>query len=176
MLAFCDSYKCRAGNVRTSTGRDELPNLALRHDDGVFRKIVEQLKARVIAVSYALLGDQQEADIAAQKTFVHLYRAAGRLDPPVDLDGLAYRLAIEQCFDRLKRYRKPPPHSGSGRRERLLRVLSALPDLERALIVLREVAQQSVEGIATIMQMDPAVVRHQLFLVRQKLRNFSTAA
>jgi len=44
-----------------------------------------------------------------------------------------------------------------------------LPERERALLVLREVADQPVEDIAKIMSMDQSAVRKQLFSARQRL-------
>jgi DNA-directed RNA polymerase specialized sigma24 family protein len=51
----------------------------------------------------------------------------------------------------------------------LLRALAVVPDKERALLVLREIAAQPVEGIAEIMHMDSATVRRKLVGARRRL-------
>ena len=158
-------------------------------DDPIaFRKVVEQLKGRVFSVSYALLGNSSEADVTAQKVFVRLYHTTGRDTQQRDLIRYAYRLAIEQSLVELRmrrlrmlfKWRTEPTASPDPKglptaeenRERLLvvRGLSMLPYRERALLVLKEVADQTVEQIANIMCLDQDTVRRRLFAARKNLQ------
>lgn len=52
----------------------------------------------------------------------------------------------------------------------IVRALSKLPEKERALLVLKEVVDQTVEEIADIMDLEPAAVRRRLSAARQKFR------
>jgi RNA polymerase sigma-70 factor (ECF subfamily) len=164
------------------------------NDRIAFREVVEQLKNKVYSVSYALLGNASEADVAAQKIFVRLYHAAGRVGRQRDLMKCAYRFAIDQCMVELRRRRIrklfgwlvgptsiPDPNAlakTDENRERILvvRSLSMLSDKERALLVLKEIADQTVEEIADIMHLEPATVRRRLYDARQRFRISVAAA
>ena len=153
----------------------------------VFRQLVEKLQSRVFCVAYALLGDLQESDEAAQKVFVTMYRKPRRVDRERGYVTWAYELAVAQCLKALwtRRLRQSfswlightstpkaadtPTSSRTNQRVPLLRALSAVPDKERALLVLKEVGEQSVEDIATIMHMESSTVRRRLFDARKKL-------
>lgn len=175
---------CRPGTDDPDSREARLLRRVQAHDRIAFREVVEQLKTKVFSVSYALLGDASEADVAAQKVFVRLYWTAGRVAQQHDLTQYVYRLAIDRCLVELRMRRlrrlfglvtRPTAISNGtvdGNRERIpaVRALSMLPDKERALLVLKEVADQSVEEIADIMLLDPAVVRRRLFSARQKFR------
>jgi RNA polymerase sigma-70 factor (ECF subfamily) len=158
-----------------------------------FRELVDKLQSRVFSVSYALLGDPQEADEAAQSVFVTIYRKARWIDKDGDYLKWVYQLAIDQCFSalRTRRLRKSfrwlvgnrsnttqlTDLTGRNRQGPLLRALALIPDKERALLVLREVADQPVEDIAEIMHMDSQAVRRQLFVARRRLQaSLSSAA
>lgn len=181
-----------AGCCAATRGSDDgdLPVLkSVQVDDQIdFREVVEQLHSRVVSVCYALLGNASEADVVAEKVFVRLYRAVRPGARRRDLLKCAYRLAIDQClverrmwhvrklFRWLTRSMPIPdrnrwPAAGESR-DRLLAVwcLSMLPERQRALLVLKEVAGEPVEQIAAIMKMDSGAVRAHLFSARQKLR------
>ena len=185
MKAFCEFAGCcrQAGDP---SSREEQPVRSVQTQGHlVFRQLVEKLQSRVFRVAYALLGDLQEADEAAQKVFVTMYRKPRRLGQERGYVTWAYELAVAQCLKALwiRRLRQVfiwlPGHTStptatltsSGRNQRVpfLRALSAVPDKERALLVLREVGEQSVEDIATIMHMDSPTVRRRLFDARKKL-------
>lgn len=179
----CGSAECARDGDSREVQLVKQPHLL---DEVAFREIVEQLKSKIFSLSYALLGNASDADVAAQKVFVRLYRNVGPVGPQHNLIKFAYRLAIHQCCVelRLRRLRKffglvTRPASTSDpnglpdkNRGRILvfQALSMLPDRERVLLVLREVADQTVEEIADIMQLDPATVRRRLFAARQRLR------
>ena len=175
--------------TRDSDDGDQPVLKSVQVDDQIdFREVVEQLHSRVISVCYALLGNASEADAVAQKVFVRLYRTVRPGARRRDLLKCAYRLAIDQCLVelRMRHVRKlfrwltrsmPIPNrnrwpAADESRDRLLAVwcLSILPERQRALLVLKEVAGEPVEQIAAIMNMDSGAVRAHLFSGRQKLR------
>lgn len=174
--------------TRDSDGGD-LPLLKCvqAQDQIAFREIVERLQSKIFSVSYALLGSAPEADAVAQNVFVRLYRTVRPVARWQDIPQYAYRLAIDQCLVELRRRRvrklfawltrsapipernRLPATDESRGRILALHYLAMLPKRERALLVLREVADQPVEDIAKIMSMDPGAVRKHLFSARQRL-------
>lgn len=186
MKALCEfaKYGGSAGNPANREGR--LSRNVQTPDGLAFRELVDKLQNKVFSVSYALLGDPQEADEAAQSVFVTIYRKARWIDQEGDYLKWVYRLAIDQCFSalRTRRLRKSfawlvgqrssirqvTDLTVRNRQGLMPRALSLIPDKERALLVLREVANQPVEDIAEIMHMDSQAVRRQLFVARKRLQ------
>lgn len=181
------------GSPNSDGDNASLAGCAGSQDLTAFQDIVERLQGKIFSVSYALLGSFPEADVTAQKVFVRLYRTP-RCAERQDIIQYAYRLAVDQCRIelRVRRVRRFFAWSTSSApvpdrcrfaathecRERglALRYLAMLPRKERALLVLREVAGQSVEGIAQIMNMKPGAVRKHLFSARQRLLRIIPAA
>ena len=183
MKALCEFAKYGG----SASNRDaQLSRNVQAPDRLAFRELVEKFQSKVFSVSYALLGDEQEADEAAQSVFVTIYRKAQWIDHEGDYLKLVYQLAIDRCFSalRTRRLRKSfawlfghrsnttqvTDLTGRNRQAPLLRALSLIPDKERALLVLREVANQSVEDIAEIMHMESLAVRRHLFDARRRLQ------
>lgn len=187
MKRLCRLAQCCAGTGDPGIRDAHTLKQVQTHEHIVFHDVVEQLKGRVFSVSYALLADASQADVAAQKVFARLYHTGAYVAQQHDLVKYIYRLVIDQCFVELRMRRLRKLFSCLSRaksipdlariktdtnRERTLvvRGLSKLPDVERALLVLKEVADQSVEEIAEIMCLAPPVVRRRLFAARQSFR------
>lgn len=80
MKALCEFADCCAGTGGAANRQLRLLKRVQAHDHMSFREFVEQLQSKLFSVSYALLGNSTEADVAAQKVFVRLYRATRRVD------------------------------------------------------------------------------------------------
>lgn len=179
--------ECCAATRDSDGGDVPLLKRVQAQDQIAFREIVERLQSKILSVSFALLGSAPEADAVAQRVFVCLYRTVRHVARQQDLTQYTYRLAIDQCLVELRRRRvrklfawltrsasipdrsRLPATDESRGRILALHYLAMLPERERALLVLREVADQPVEDIAKIMSMDPAAVRKRLFSARQRL-------
>ena len=185
MKGLCESAECCPGARNPNAGRKWLT--PVRGPDGrAFRELVEKQQSKVSSLTYALLGDAKQADEAAQKVFVTIHRKR-YIDQQRDDIRWVYQLAVDQCLATLRTRRlrkffmglkgrlsswKPTELTGStveSHQDLLLRALSRVTDKERALLVLREVADQPVEDIAAIMRMDRSAVLRRLFLARQRL-------
>ena len=193
MKGLCESAECCSGARNPNAGQRWLTRVRAP-DRRAFQELVEKLQSKVFSLAYALLGDAQQADEAAQKVFVTIHRKH-YVDRQRDDIRWVYQLAVDQCLDalrtrRLRKFfvgligrlssRKPTELAGSiveSHQDLLLRALSMVPAKERALLVLREVADQPVEEIAAIMHMDLPAVRRQLFVARRRLQaSLSSAA
>lgn len=188
MKPLCRLAACCAGIDDPDSWDVQVLKQVQVHDPIAFHEVVEQLKSKVFSVSYALLGNASEADVAAQKVFVKMYHTVGCVPQQHDLVKYAYRLAIDQCCVelRLRHLRKlfgwltggrsmsdpnGMPATDEKRVQTLVfRGLSKLPEKERALLVLKEVVDQTVEEIADIMDLEPAAVRRRLSAARQRFR------
>lgn len=156
-------------------------------DSAAFREFVERLYGKVFSLCYALLGNAAEAEAATERVFARLYREGGPFASEGDQIQHLHRIAVDQYFAdwRLRLERKllawfkktasPPGRSrcpatdANGKQAFALHCLSALPERQRVLLVLREVAAQPVEDIAKIMHMEPGAVREGLFSARKRV-------
>ncbi len=139
----------------------------LPEDTRAFQALVGQLKARVYATAYRLMGSRQDAEDQAQEVFVKVYRGIQDLDDPATVTTWIYRLTVNTCFDALrKRGRSPsttataPPSADPNvatpeeialRRELrdcLEDVLQRLDPGERGVLVLRDVEERPYQEIA----------------------------
>jgi len=122
-------------------------------DPAAVRALVARKLPRLLALAQRMLGDAAEAEDVAQETFVRAWRQAAAWKPGgARFDTWMHRVALNLCYDRLRRRREiatdqppeqrdegPGPDRGlqaadTGRR--VGRALQALPDRQREAIVL----------------------------------------
>jgi RNA polymerase sigma-70 factor, ECF subfamily len=139
----------------------------LPEDTRAFQALVGQLKGRVYATAYRLMGSREDAEDQAQEVFVKVYRGIQDLDDPATVIAWIYRLTVNTCFDALRKRGRfpdttaatPPtadrdeepqyadpnvatPEETALRRELrdcLEDVLQLLDPVERSVLVLRDV-------------------------------------
>ncbi len=193
MKALCGSALCCLGARKSNHWEQSAMRVPVT-DRPAFRELVERLQSKVFFLSYALLGNVQQADEAAQKIFATVHRKHCVKREGDDLRWI-YQLTVDQCLNtlrtrRLRKFFAELMRSPSGpqanelaestvesHQDLLVRALSNVPDRERALLALREVADQPIEDIAVIMRMDSSAVRRRLFVARRRfLASWSLAA
>ncbi len=152
-----------------------------------FAEWVAQHYAAVYRRCYYLLGDADEADDAAQETFLRAYRARGRYDPTRAVRPWLLTIATRYCLDRLRgraRHRtarwedapqadpQPGPEGALLTAEDAAAVRDAvahLPPLERTLVVLHYWEELPYEAIAAQTGLSVAAVKSRLYRARQRL-------
>ena len=80
----------------------------LRVRDGevaAFETLVERHKSVVFSLAFAMLRSREDAEEAAQDTFIKLFRAREVYDPERPLEPWLLRIAGNTCRDRLRRRR-----------------------------------------------------------------------
>ena len=113
-----------------------------RGDVGAFEQIVERYKGVVYALALGMLRLREDAEEAAQDTFVKLFRARATFDLSRPLEPWLLRIAGNSCRDRLRRRRSGSP---PGRSEACASELADLLADERAEIWrAREATSQAV--------------------------------
>jgi RNA polymerase sigma-70 factor, ECF subfamily len=124
-----------------------------RGEPAAVQAFVARKLPRVTALARRMLGDAAEAEDVAQETFLRTWREAARWRPgKARIDTWMHRVALNLCYDRLRRRRETPmaepperadpapgPERGlealdTGRRVEL--ALLALPERQREAIVL----------------------------------------
>lgn len=132
------------------------------NDPAAVRAMVARKLPRLLAVATRLLGDRGEAEDVAQEAFLRLWRQTRRWRPGAALfDTWLHRVTLNLCYDRLRRRREvpaavvpercdpaPPADQAmmtAARDARLAAAIQALPERQRAALVL-----QYYEGLSNI--------------------------
>ena len=136
-----------------------------------------------------MVGSVEEAEDAVQHTFMAAYGDLLRSGKPIQLRPWLYAIARNRCFTLLKRRREHPlDHADEPTTENLssavqqredlrdlLADLAALPDLQRAALVLAELGGCSHEEVATVLAVPRDKVKALVFQGRSSLIASRTA-
>jgi RNA polymerase sigma-70 factor, ECF subfamily len=160
-------------------------------DLDAFDQIMRLHQKQVLMTALRLLGNMEDAQDAAQETFLRLYKNLNRLPDILEMKSWLYRVTVNICNDlhRQRGRRKTEPLSGpepvSSRldpeealseteRVRLVeKALQTLPEKERAAVVLRDVQGLSTREVAEILGTAEVTVRSQISMARGKLKKFT---
>ena len=164
-----------------------------RGDAHAFRRLVELHERPVHGLCVALAGAADGEDLA-QETFLRVYKAIRGFDPagPATLRAWILTIARRLCADRARHVNlgvevaaaaggvlpdaadpaaDPEALLGAaGLQARLRRAVAALPEEQRAVLVLREWDDLDYEEIAAIENVPVGTIRSRLSRAREALR------
>jgi len=150
-----------------------------------FEQVMRRHERLVLVTALRMLGNLADAQDAAQEVFLRLYRNRSMIGSPA-LGGWLYRVTVNVCHD-LRRRRPdtagewdgaaegPDPQQKmvEAERRRVLEMsLRALPEKERAALVLRDLEGLSTAEVAQVLGSSEATVRSQISKARVKVRDF----
>ena len=177
----------------------ELILLLQQGDEAAFEALVRLYEKKVYTLCRRMCGNDEDAQEAAQDTFLALWRSAKSFRGDASLATWIYRLATNACIDLLRRSKRggervslddeettfeladerPLPEQALERKEtqRLISEgLAALPEDYRAILLLREAEGLSYAEIAEAMHMELGTVKSRISRGRVLLRNYLTAS
>lgn len=150
-----------------------------------FGMLFNRHRDRLWAVALRTTGSPDDAADALQDAMVSAFRRAGSFRGDAAVTTWLHRIVVNSCLDMHRRRRTKPttawvaslheqPGEGDDMANRELqieleRALSALPDDQRAAIVLVDVEGYSVEDAAEILQCPAGTVKSRCFRGRAKL-------
>ncbi len=142
-------------------------------DELAWECFVRQHQGRIFGLAYHYLGQAEDARDVAQETFVQIYRNRHRLPEESALRPWMLRIARNLCMDLFRRRKARPPVwdipveaicdlpapeedpgqllQDQARRTRLHRALRELTDLNREMILLKDIQGLSLEDIAGLL-------------------------
>jgi RNA polymerase sigma-70 factor (ECF subfamily) len=97
-------------SAATAAPDEELAERFQRGDARGFEELVERYHRPLYHFAYRLLGRAEDAEDAAQDTFIQVYGALPGARVDIPLRPWLYRIARNRCLDMLKR-RRPVPFS-----------------------------------------------------------------
>lgn len=176
----------------STTEQQELQWIAAarRGDRNAFNRLVQAYQIPVYNLTYRMLGNAQEAEDAAQETFLRAYRRLGTYLPDKKFSNWILSIASHYCIDLLRRRRfqwlsveddpvvawlasdEEQPDDAALRRERANEVRALLDRLEpsyRAPLVLRYWHDLSYKEIADILELTEPAVKTRLHRARLQM-------
>lgn len=162
-------------------------------DTSAFRALIDRHAPALHRLAYRLLGDRAEAEDVAQECLLRLWEHAGQWRPQGGgLPGWLRRITTNLCLDRLRRRARisdaPVPELAdeapgadalvdAGKLADVAqRALQALPDRQRAAVVLTYYEQLSNLAAADLLEMKLKAFESLLLRARAALRDHVRAA
>src|SRR4051812_39049500 len=164
---------------------ERLTRRAVGGDERAFAAIFRRYHQSLYRFCLAIVGNPDDASEALQNTMIKVLRALPGEERKIDLKPWLYRIAHNESIDLLRRRRETSqldveqiaPGYGLAEdvatRERLRRLLvdlKELPERQREVLVMRELAGLEFEEIGTALDTSGAVARQTLYEARQSLR------
>jgi len=159
-------------------------------DLDAFAVLVHRHQAAVYRVALRMLGSDADAQDATQETFVRAWRGLGRFRGESAVSTWLYRIVTRRCLDLIARRRPTEnlqdveletvvnPADSTEQRERLravTRAIAALPDEQRAALVLREFEGLSYDEVAAALDTSVAAVKGRIHRARLGVLKQTTA-
>jgi len=168
----------------------EMITRAIQGDTDAFRDIVNHHQAFAYAVSYRFLGNAEDAEDVVQEGFIRLWKNLHNYKPEVKLTTWLYRILVNLCLDVLKSsQRKQQRNSREVKEEGALAHYSATDDdvraqelheliqeaaselspNQKAVFILRDLEDLTVEEVCSILSMSAGDVKSNLYYARQQM-------
>lgn len=159
-------------------------------DQRAFGMLVQAYQKPVFNLTYRMLGNAQEAEDAAQETFLRAFSNLRQYQPEHKFSTWLFSIANHHCIDRLRKRRvtlvsiednpvlenmtgdSPLPERAALQREQSVEMQKLLQELEpeyRLPLALRYWEDYSYEEIAATMEITVAAVKSRLFRARQQI-------
>jgi RNA polymerase sigma-70 factor (ECF subfamily) len=174
----------------------DLLRLAQGGDYDAFEALHALLEPPLARFVRRLIGSAQEAEDIVQDTFISLYRALARIDPPEKLRPYLFRIARNRCYDSLRRQGRydqlslddepvslrvsftagqdvPQPEDVAHWLLLYMEVQEAmdrLPELQRQALIMYSEQELSYAEIAEAMSVSVGTVKSRLFHAKKTLR------
>ncbi len=168
-------------------------------DPDAFEELVRRHQQMVLNLAYHYLGYQNDIEDVAQKVFVKVYFSLAKYDLRRPFLPWLYRIAINQCYDELRRLRRlkvrtfseltseesssvenlisrqDPGTDDPDRRKEMVallyRMLDQLPDQQRLALVLRDIEDVPYSRMAETLECSEQAARLKVFRARSRLKS-----
>ena len=153
-----------------------------------YAHIINKYKNQLYATILRMTRNPQNAQDLVQEAFIKVYQQLGKYDNKGSFSKWMYRVAINHCMDefRKKSYKMKsveineekvvnPNHPEviflkKEKNRQLERLIAALPEDERMIILLRYVNELSYSEISELSELPVSSVRNKLHRAKKKMR------
>ncbi len=182
-------------SLKTERARDEvLISRTLGGEKDAFDILVTKYRDRIFRLTIYMLGNQQEAEDAAQEVFVKAYRNLGKFRGQSSFFTWLYRIAVNNIYTQARKsarrweiqrqvFRENTGISNPGpKTPEELAVAGELQDMVRAAItqldprfrqvlILKEIEGMEVGMVAEMLNLPAGTVKSRLFRAREDMRS-----
>jgi RNA polymerase sigma-70 factor, ECF subfamily len=174
-------------------GSDEIiVERALTGDAEAFGEIVRRWERRIFALTYGMLGREEDARDATQETFLAAFRNLRGFRGEAKVSSWLHRIAVNQCISRQRRAKvrsesaleddtagsfamplsHSPAHVAEGRQETLAvrRAINSLPIELRQVVVMKEFEELTFREIAEALDLPLSTVKSRLYTAMKQLQ------
>lgn len=170
-----------------------LVRAVLGGDRPSFAVLMRRYNQRVFRIARGILKSDADAEDAAQDAWVIAFQKLGQLDNPAAFGGWVARIAANGALLRLRRRRalqgiierqevaamyddraEPSPDDTTHRgelRALLEAAIDRLPEIYRAVLIMRDVESMSTAETAAALDLEPAAIRVRLHRARRMMRD-----
>jgi len=168
---------------------------ALTGDAEAFGEIVRRWERRIFALTYGMLGREEDARDATQETFLAAFRSLRNFRGEAKVSSWLHRIAVNQCISRQRRakvrselaledeqetnarsFAMPlsysPAHVVEGRQQTaaVRRAINSLPVELRQVVVMKEFEELTFREIADVLDLPLSTVKSRLYTALKQLQ------
>jgi len=177
-------------------GSDEIiVERALTGDAEAFGEIVRRWERRIFALTYGMLGREEDARDATQETFLAAFRNLRGFRGEAKVSSWLHRIAVNQCISRQRRSKVrseaaledeqekhassfvtsvsySPARVAEGRQETFAvrRAINSLPVELRQIVVMKEFEELTFREIADALDLPLSTVKSRLYTALKQLQ------
>lgn len=170
-------------------------------DDAAFNQVIQAYRKRILGTIARLIGRPEDVEDVGQEVFLRLYFSLDQLRTPEVFEPWLYRLTVNAAYDYMRKQRRRHESrmadlseqqvmladAAAGiiqgdernRRKRIQEtvhsLLSAVPEQDRILLLLKEVEGLSLKELEGVYHVNENAIKVRLFRARQRvLKAFET--
>ena len=168
---------------------------ALTGDAEAFGELVRRWERRIFALTYGMLGREEDARDATQETFLAAFRSLRNFRGEAKVSSWLHRIAVNQCITRQRRAKvrsesaledeqetnagsfamplsHSPAHVAEGRQETaaVRRAINSLPVELRQVVVMKEFEELTFREIADALDLPLSTVKSRLYTALKQLQ------
>jgi RNA polymerase sigma-70 factor (ECF subfamily) len=181
--------------METATSDEQMVERALSGEPEAFGEIVRRWERRIFALSFGMLGREEDARDATQETFLAAFRNLRGFRGEAKVSSWLHRIAVNQCITRQRRAKVRgetaledeaeknaavfaiPADASPARTaesvERSLavkRAVSALPAELRQVVVMKEFEELTFQEISEALELPLSTVKSRLYTALRQLQ------
>ena len=175
---------------------EQIVERAITGEPDAFGEIVRRWERRIYALSYGMLGREEDARDATQETFIAAFRNLRNFRGDAKVSSWLHRIAINQCITKQRRAKvrgetsldeeietsgdvfAGPAHDSPAfvveddeRTTLVRRAVNTLPPELRQVVVMKEFEELTFQEIAVALDMPLSTVKSRLYTAMKQLRS-----
>lgn len=174
---------------------EKLVELALQSEPDAFGEVVRRWERKIFALCFGMLGRDEEAQDAAQDTFIAAYRNLAGFRGEAKVSSWLHRIAVNQCLTKKRRAKNrsetglddenesdsqsffasaalsPAKQTEQNERLKVVRTaVHALPPDLRQVIIMKEFEELTFQEIAEILNLPLSTVKSRVYTALRQLK------